>query len=156
MRVFSFLEDRRLVFENILVHPSQELLFPTGTIFRGGPEWPRFETQILARHCWGGIPRPIDFKPHPAEPEWPYFDRERVALIGEPTRFARLSVLPQAERRYGGSPSPRHLQLMDSIVAATAPPTRDLATVYVSRSGMGRGNFAGEAYLDRTFAAAGV
>src|SRR5579864_5546672 len=50
------------------------MLHPSVTIFRGGPQWPYFEAQIFARHCWGAIPKPFDSKPYPTAPEWPYFD----------------------------------------------------------------------------------
>jgi hypothetical protein len=61
-------------------------------------------------------------------------DRSRVLLVSKPTRFGQLSVLPQAERRFAGGPSRRHLELMDAI---TAPPFRadqDLGYVFVSRA----------------------
>jgi hypothetical protein len=75
-RVLSspFVADRVREFRNIIVHPTQEMRDPDGAFFRGGPEWPRFAAQILPRHCWGAIPRPIDRKPLPARAEWPYFE----------------------------------------------------------------------------------
>jgi hypothetical protein len=73
--------DRLRLFRNVLVHPSQEMRDPEGAFFRGGPDWPRFGTQILARHCRGAIPRPIDTKPLPARSEWPYFDPQFLPLF---------------------------------------------------------------------------
>jgi hypothetical protein len=231
-----------------VVHPIQEQPHPAR--FRGGPAWPRFEKQILARQCWGPVPVPVDLLPYPARPEFPYFDpgraldrryagrqywrallptprpeplgegieradcgiwcggvsnhfgvmianfamriaqssrsdpamplvfslrlgeepepffwhiidhfgvaRERVMLVRRPTRFARLDVYPQAERPYGGAPSRQHLAAMDRIAATLPPLAAAPATLFVSRSRMGRGSFAGEAYLDRAMAAAGV
>jgi hypothetical protein len=58
------------IFRNIVVYPTQELLrhLSGGAFFRGGPDWPRFPTQIYARHCWNLIPRPVDSRPCRAEP----------------------------------------------------------------------------------------
>src|SRR5260370_11005867 len=83
-------------------------------------------------------------------------DRRRVMLICKPTRFARLSVLPQAERRHGGGPSRRHLRLMEIIAGPPSPRDRDLSCVFVSPARMPKGPFAGEPYLDQTLAAARV
>jgi hypothetical protein len=83
-------------------------------------------------------------------------ERGRVLLIGRPTRFRRLYVLPQAERPFGGGPSRRHLRLMDEINALPQTQTRDLDCVYVSRARLPEGRFAGEAHLDEALAAAGV
>lgn len=83
-------------------------------------------------------------------------DRSRVLLVRRPVRFAELAVVPQAERRFGGGPAPRHLALMDAIAAPSAPPERDVDCVFVSRGLWPKGRFAGEAYLDQVLAAAGV
>jgi hypothetical protein len=83
-------------------------------------------------------------------------DRRRVLLVRRPTRFDRLFVLPQAERRFGGGPGSRHLRMMDAMTAASAPPDRDAGCVFVSRGLWPKGRFAGESYLDEVFAAAGV
>lgn len=253
--------DRPRTFRDVLVHPTQEMRDPDGAFFRGGPEWPRFRTQILARHCRGLIPRPIDARPLPATAEWPYFDpdmlpvfwpqlgidrgqapaerrgalarladalaplphqvverveagiwcgpihlhfgetiaawgmrvaasgrldrpwplvfslppfrdieprpffwdmlahlqidRRRVLLIREPTRFARLDVLPQAERLYGGGPSRRHLDMLDEITGGAASEP-DVDCLFVSRSWLPDGYLAAESYLDEALAAAGV
>lgn len=82
-------------------------------------------------------------------------DRARIVLIRRPTRFAELRVVPQAERRFGGGPSRRHLELMDWL---TGPPPRDgnSGPVFVSRGRWPKGRFAGESYLDKVFAEAGV
>src|SRR5260370_14805242 len=74
MGAFSFLYDHLRVFKNILVHPTQEINYPDGAFFRGGPQWPHFKTQIFARHCRGVIARPVDSAPLPALPEWPFYD----------------------------------------------------------------------------------
>ena len=206
------------------------------------------------RHCRGAFPRPVDYRPHPAEPEFPYFDperylnprykpdrrwsafpvnneagqlrppdrwtdeaqcgfwcgpvtnhfghmvaefgmrlarssrrapamplvfsieplagsepppffwqiidhlgidRARIMLVRRPTRFNCLSVVPQAERPYGGPANPGHLDLMDEI-AGRLPAERGDDCVFISRSRQSKGNFAGEAYLDEMFAAAGA
>lgn len=254
--------DRVRLFRNILVHPTQEMRDPDGAFFRGGPDWPRFAMQILVRHCWGAIPRPIDARPLPARAEWPYFDprflpvfwphlgihpglsapelereasrlaasqaplanqtfdtvdagiwggpislhfghmiadfgmriaasnridpemplvfslppfrepeppahfwqiidhlgidRGRVLLVRTPTRFARLYVLPQAERPFGGAPTPRHLAFLDAIAGSERPLERDLVCVFVSRAGLPEGRFAAESYLDEMLTVAGV
>ena len=74
MGFFSLTSERLRSFRDITVHPTQELRPPDGAFFRGGPEWPRFSAQILARHCRGAIPKPVDSRPLPARAEWPYFD----------------------------------------------------------------------------------
>ena len=254
--LLSRIAHRVRVFKNIVVHPTQELRGAANT-FRGGPAWPHFQRQILVRHCRGRFPRPVDYRPHPAEPEWPYFDpdryldprykplyrwrllpdfaddrdrraperwldeagagfwcgaitdhfghmvaefgariaassrldaaaplvfsiqplagaaapaffwqmidhlgidRRRVMLVRKPTRFGRLSVVPQAERPYGGPANRRHLRLMDAINAAASPRPEERADlcIFVSRSRLPKGNFAGESYLDGVLAAAGV
>jgi hypothetical protein len=240
VRLFS----RARTFRDIIVHPTQEMPMPSADSYRGGPDWPHFARQVLVRHCWGAIPRPVDRRPHPAERDWPYFDRERylnprfhsfarpprpagnwfdsaegglwcgpvtehfghmiadygmrlvrsaqldpgtplvfglpplsdaapppffwqlldhfgidrqrVLLVAKPTRFARLAVVPQAERPYGGFANRDYLRLLDAVTAATAPTEREERWVFVSRSRLKRGKFAGEAGLDRAMAAAGV
>jgi glycosyl transferase family 61 len=82
--------------------------------------------------------------------------RDRVLLVRRPTRFSRLSVVPQAERRFGGAPSRAHLALMDEIAARSAPRERDIPSLFVSRARWPKGRFAGEPCLDDAFAAAGV
>lgn len=62
------LRAKARTFETILVHPSLEVLRKPGALFRGGPAWPRFETQVLARTCWFPIPLPVDAKPPPCPP----------------------------------------------------------------------------------------
>ena len=76
MELVSPIVHRVRTFRNIVVHPTQELRGAANT-FRGGPDWPHFQRQILARHCRGAFPRPVDYRPHPAEPEFPYFDSDR-------------------------------------------------------------------------------
>ena len=74
MGAFSYLYDYLRVFKDVLVHPTQEMNDPDGAFFRGGPQWPHFKWQILARHCRGAITRPVDSEPLPALPEWPFYD----------------------------------------------------------------------------------
>lgn len=83
-------------------------------------------------------------------------DRSRIILVHKPTRFGHLSVVPQAERRFGGGPSRRHLELMDAITAPSSTIERDIRYVFVSRSRWRGGRFAGESYLDEVLSAAGV
>ena len=65
---FSFLQDQVKTFADVFVHPTQEMLrHPAGAFFRGGPQWPHFETQVYARHCWHRIPRPVDSRPLPCD-----------------------------------------------------------------------------------------
>ncbi|MBV9077557.1 MAG: DUF563 domain-containing protein, partial [Methylobacteriaceae bacterium] len=207
------------LFREILVMPSQGLANGVAAtpgrklrlgLFRGGPVWPFFYLQVLARHCRGPVPVPFDRKPHrasapatgriaeavwcgpisphyghmvadfamrvaasadgrpdlpllfsfwpepgeePPEFFWEIVDhlgvaRERVRLVREPTRVGRLWVAPQAERLGGKGPSPRHLDLMDRIVARHGTPQQDIDVLFVSRALLGDGRLAGEAYLD--------
>jgi hypothetical protein len=57
-----------LTFRDVLITPYTDLLDnPTGGAFhRGGPHWPDWSTQTVARHCRHGSP--IDVEPHEAEP----------------------------------------------------------------------------------------
>ena len=97
--------DQPRAFRGVLVHPTQEMRDPDGAFFRGGPEWPRFHAQILARHCRGLIPRPIDAKPLPAIAEWPYFDPAMLPVFwphlgidqGQPPAERRRAVAQLAE-----------------------------------------------------------
>jgi hypothetical protein len=203
-------------FDDILVHPSLEVLRNPGALFRGGPAWPRFETQILARTCWFPVPFPVDAKPPPlreaaaaagegvwcgpisihfghmvadfgmrlaassraypdlplifsiwdlpgAEP-FPFFwqmvdhlgiDRARIHLNRTPTLWRRLHVLPQAERRFGGGPHGAHLDFLDAITAPS-PGAPDIACLFVSRAGLPKGRFAGEAVLETALRSVGV
>ncbi|HEX2151896.1 MAG TPA: glycosyltransferase family 61 protein [Stellaceae bacterium] len=70
VHTLASLPARVRTFRNIVVYPTQELLrhLSGGAFFRGGPDWPRFPTQIYARHCWNLIPRPVDSRPYRAEP----------------------------------------------------------------------------------------
>jgi hypothetical protein len=101
--------NRLRLFKDVLVHPTQEMRDPEGAFFRGGPEWPRFGAQILARHCWGAIPRPIDRKPLPARPEWPYFEPRFLSVF-----WPHLGI----DQRL----SPRELEAEISRLAATQAP----------------------------------
>ena len=83
-------------------------------------------------------------------------DRRRVLLVRKPTRFSRLSVLPQAERPAGGGPNRRHLRLMDAIAGSGTASERDLGHVFVSRARLAEGRFAGEAYIEEALTRAGV
>jgi hypothetical protein len=83
-------------------------------------------------------------------------DRRRVLLVHKPTRFHRLSVLPQAERPVGGGPSRRHLRMMDAITGSDTVTDRDLGHVFVSRGRLAEGRFAGESYIEEALADAGV
>jgi hypothetical protein len=104
MGVLSFLYDHLRTFENILVHPSQEMRAPDGTFFRGGPEWPHFATQVFARHCRGAIPRPIDSAPLPALPDWPYYDPQVfLALFGPEDRRKGIAALADVHAPLSGA-----------------------------------------------------
>lgn len=92
-------------------------------------------------------------------------ERDRVLLVRRPTRFSELRVVPQAERRFGGGPAPGHLRLMDALTGPaaaageafeSAPPGGETDCVFVSRGLWPKGRFAGESYLDRVLAEAGV
>lgn len=92
---------------------------------RAGEEPPGFFWQILAR--FGVLP-------------------ERVRIVSSPVIVDTLSVLPQAERLFGGAPSAAYLDLLDQL--GGAPPRRDGSKFYVSRAGMWKGKIAGESYLE--------
>ncbi len=81
-------------FRDVLVHPSQEMRDPEGAFFRGGPDWPRFASQILVRHCRGLLPRPIDARPLPARPDWPFFDPQFL-----PHFWPQLAIDPRLPPR---------------------------------------------------------
>lgn len=57
---------RPRLFENIVVHPTQNILRPPFMLFRGGPEWPRFWLQGSVRHCRYRLGVPLDHKPRAA------------------------------------------------------------------------------------------
>jgi len=86
--------------------------------------------------------------------------RERVVLLREPARVAALHVFPQAERLNGPPPERDYLDLLDRAARRQADPSLAGAAVFVSRSlyrpDSMMGRIAGEAYLDRALAAAGV
>jgi hypothetical protein len=90
----SFTHEHVRSFRDVLVHPTQEMRDPDGAFFRGGPAWPRFASQILARHCHGLIPRPIDSKPLPAWPQWPYFDPRFLVMF-----WPQLGLAPNLPRQ---------------------------------------------------------
>lgn len=51
-------------FTDVDVAPTQELMKVFGgPIFIGGPAFPDFESQVLARHCYGAEPRTMDERP---------------------------------------------------------------------------------------------
>jgi Glycosyltransferase 61 len=110
---------------------------------------------------------PLVFSIAPNAPEpLPFFwqildhfgvERSRVLLLRRPTRFDELLVAPQAERRFGGRPSDRHLRIMDMLTASDPPPVSPVGErIFVSRGCWPHGRFAGETYLDEVFTAAGV
>lgn len=50
-------------FDDIVVYPTQGLLRPPFMLLRGGPDWPRFWTQVAARTCRLRVPVPLDRPP---------------------------------------------------------------------------------------------
>lgn len=53
-----------LTFSDVYVGPTEEVLrAPSGSLFRGGPLWPEFESQVEARQCRGLEIKPIDDMP---------------------------------------------------------------------------------------------
>jgi glycosyl transferase family 61 len=112
--------ERRHLFRNILVHPTQEMRDPDGAFFRGGPDWPRFGMQILVRHCWGAIPRPIDARPLPARSEWPYFDPRYLPIFWPHLGIEPRLSPPELEReasRLAASQAPLPEQTFDTVDA---------------------------------------
>ena len=118
MGFFSYTHDHLRLFRHVLVHPSQEMRDPDGAFFRGGPEWPRFGAQVLARHCRGWVPRPVDLRPLPALPEWPYFAPEVL-----PVFWPQLGIDPQL-------PTPERRRATARLADALAPlPAQTTQTV---------------------------
>ena len=213
--------SQRQTFSNVTVFPTQAI--HRGSLFQGGPLWPRFAWRVYPRHCHHAIPIPQDRRPaergepediqddgiwcgpvmnhyghmiadfgmriassahagpacplvfslfedpgfEPHLPFWAMLDhlgvaRGRIILARRPTRFRTLHVDPQAERRHGGRPSARHLDLMDRITAEARMSSGPLDTLFVSRSrftaaaAIPTGQIAGEAYLDEVMAEAGI
>ena len=74
---------------------------------------------------------PLVFSIAPDAPEPPGFfgqildhlgvDQRRILLVRHPTRFSELLVTPQAERRFGGRPTRRHLRMMDGLTSGRPP-----------------------------------
>ena len=138
-----------------------------------GPASPHFGHMIadfamrLPRAALAGPGWPLVFSVGPAElpePE-PFFWQilahfgvgpERVVLVREPTRFARLAVPPQAERLGGPGPSRAHLDRMDAVAAAHGPPGPPIPCLFVTRAGLADGRIAAEPYLAEALARAGV
>jgi hypothetical protein len=114
MEFFSFTHDHLRLFRNVLVHPTQEMRDPDGAFFRGGPDWPRFGAQILARHCRGAVPRPIDTRPLPALPEWPYFDPQFLPLFW-PHLGIEPRLRPQDRQRAIARLAETHAPLPDQV-----------------------------------------
>lgn len=52
----------RRTFRDVLVVPQ------SGRRHTGGPVWPLFHAQVLARTCWGAVPVPIDGRPRVSGP----------------------------------------------------------------------------------------
>ncbi len=53
-----------LTFTNVCVGPTEAILQkPVGSLFRGGPMWPDFDEQIIARQCRGREIKVVDDKP---------------------------------------------------------------------------------------------
>jgi hypothetical protein len=121
MAFLSFTHAYVRSFRDVLVHSTQEMRDPDGAFFRGGPAWPRFATQILARHCRGAIPRPIDARPLPAWPEWPYFDPRFLAVFWPQLGLGPnlpLRARHEAVARLAADHAPLPGQLTDRLEAA--------------------------------------
>jgi glycosyl transferase family 61 len=119
-RFLSFTHEHVRSFRDVLVHPTQEMRDPDGAAFRGGPAWPRFATQILARHCRGLIPRPIDSRPLSAWPEWPYFDPGFLAMFWPQLGLAAnlpAQALGAEIARLADAHAPLPAQVTDRLVA---------------------------------------
>ncbi|WP_458095964.1 glycosyltransferase 61 family protein [Roseomonas sp. WA12] len=55
-------------FRNVVVTPTAAILSkPAPFEFKGGPLWPDFSSQLLARHCRDREPTPFDSQPDPPE-----------------------------------------------------------------------------------------
>src|SRR5690349_10682551 len=110
MGFFSYTHDHLREFRDVLVHSSQEMRDPDGAFFRGGPEWPRFAAQIVARHCRGALPQPIDERPLPARAEWPYFDPLFLPIF-----WPQLGIDPREIRRLAETLAPLPHQVVDGV-----------------------------------------
>ncbi len=57
--------NERMEFTDVRVVPNEVALEGRifGCLFRGGPLWPDFKRQVLARQCRGATPRPVDERP---------------------------------------------------------------------------------------------
>lgn len=212
------LRKQALRFADIVVAPTEQVTLAKTNLFRGGPAFPDFESQLLARHCRGRRAHAIDRAPRDAaagddtlpEAVWcgpvtrqfghaiadfgmriaqsahllpdlpllfcvardsdeqppPFFwemlatlrvDPARVVVIRRNMRVGVLHVLPQAERLYGGGPSPAHLAFMDELRPYMPHAEKPIDVLYVSRAKLpGGGTIAGEAEIDRALAAAGA
>jgi hypothetical protein len=80
---------------------------------------------------------------------------ESFRLITRPVLVRELLVAPQAEQAFGPGPSPEHLDAMDALVERRLGRVEASGTLFVSRAGV-PARLAGEAELERVFAACGV
>lgn len=93
-------------FRDVVVYPTQGLLAPPWTLFRGGPDWPWFWLRRAERHCRYRARIPLDVRPHrerpgvlPVEPKgtWcgPVSQHFGHAVANFGSRIAEASVLPR-------------------------------------------------------------
>lgn len=89
---------------------------------------------------------------------WYDVPEERVLVVDRPTRFRKLSVVPEPEvlgEQFPGDPCPAYLAALDAWVAHKLGPRERRGTVFVTRSGQAY-RFGGEGALDAAFRAWGA
>ena len=80
---------------------------------------------------------------------------DRVRILVAPTVAPELYVVAQAEQVAGPGPSSEYLDALDELVSQRLGSFARRGVTYVSRAGM-QARFAGESYLERRLASAGV
>ena len=86
---------------------------------------------------------------------WFGIREDRVRILVAPTVAPELYVVAQAEQVAGPGPSSEYLDALDELVSQRLGSFARRGVTYVSRAGM-QARFAGESYLERRLASAGV
>jgi hypothetical protein len=108
-------------FANVVVYPTQDMLRPPWTLFRGGPDWPWFWLRRDERHCRYRSRIPLDVRPRRGSRE-PMRDEPKGTWCGPVSQHFGHAIANFGSRIAEASVLPRDRPLVFSARPGEVPP----------------------------------